>query len=113
MKLYGIKNCGSVKKAVGFLNERGIAFEFIDLKQTKVQQSDILCWIKACGIDKLLNTKGTTYKNLKLKDLSLDDSAKIEWLERENMLLKRPIIEIENGKILVGFDINEYESIFK
>ena len=112
MKIYGIKNCDKVRKALKYLKQNNIDYTFIDLKKEKVDENKIKEWIKKVDIDKLLNTKGTSYKNLKLKDLNLDENGKISWLVKENILLKRPVIEHKN-QILVGFDENIYNEVFK
>ena len=112
MKLYGIKTCGSVKKAIKFLKDRNIEFKFIDLKKEPVGCEKIEEWIKKVGIDTLFNKKGTKYRTLKLKELNLDDESKKEWLCKENLLIKRPVIEF-GKKVIVGFDEEKYKEIFK
>ena len=59
----------------------------------------------------LFNTRGTTYRTLKLKDLNLDDKQKLEWLAKENMLIKRPVIEYSSNKVLVAFDETVYTDV--
>ena len=113
MKVYGIKTCSSVKKALKFFNDRGIDYEFIDFKKTPVGCEKIDEWIKKVGIDVLFNTKGTKYRQLKLKELNLDENGKREWLCKENLLIKRPVIELDNGEIVVGFDEEKYKEIFE
>ncbi|NPA60888.1 MAG: arsenate reductase family protein, partial [Epsilonproteobacteria bacterium] len=56
--------------------------------------------------------KGTKYRMLKLKELNLDDEGKREWLCKENLLIKRPVIELDNGEVIVGFDEDEYKRTF-
>ena len=86
MKVYGIKTCGSVKKALKFFKDK------ID-------------------IDTLFNKRGTKYRQLKLKELNLDDEGKKKWLCKENILIKRPVIELDNGDVIVGFDEEKYKEI--
>ena len=112
MKVYGIKTCGSVKKAIKFFKDRNIEFEFIDLKKEPVGCEKIEEWIKKVGIDTLFNKKGTKYRTLKLKELNLDDESKKEWLCKENLLIKRPVIELDE-KVIVGFDEEKYKEMFK
>ena len=112
MKVYGIKTCGSVKKALKFLNEHNIAYEFVDFKKSPVGCEKIEEWAKKVGIDKLLNTKGTKYRQLKLKELNLDEEGKKEWLCKENLLIKRPVIALDNGDVIVGFDEELYKKVF-
>ncbi|MGP1580336.1 MAG: arsenate reductase family protein [Wolinella sp.] len=112
MKIYGIKNCTNVKRALSFFDSRKIAYDFIDLKLTNPLRSDLERWLKSHPIDRLFNAKSSTYRSLNLKELSLDDEGKIEWILKEPRLLKRPVIECEDGTILVGFDIKNCEKIF-
>ena len=93
------------------MNERGLGFDFVDFKTTKVDENKIKDWATKVPLDVLLNTKGTKYKTLNLKELNLDDNGKLEWLAKENMLFKRPVIEF-GDKLIVGFDENKYMQIF-
>ncbi len=111
MKIYGIKTCGSVRKALKFFNDNSIKYEFIDFKKTPVEKDKIEFWLKKVSIDTLFNKKGTKYRTLKLKELNLDDEGKKEWLEKENLLIKRPVIEY-NDDVIVGFDEERYKEIF-
>ena len=113
MKIYGIKTCGSVKKAVKFLKEKGIGFEFRDLKKEPVGCDKIEEWLKKTDINTLFNKRGTKYRQLKLKELNLDEKGMKEWLCRENLLIKRPVIELDDGSLIVGFNEDEYKEIFK
>lgn len=108
MKLYGIKTCSTVGKARKHLNECGIDFEFINYRETPVSESKILEWANIVGIDIIFNKKGKKFRDLGLKDLQLSDEDKISWLAKENTLLKRPILEYADGKILVGFKEDIY-----
>jgi Spx/MgsR family transcriptional regulator len=112
LKVYGIKTCSSVKKALKFLKENSIDYEFIDLKKEPVDCKKIDLWIEKAGIDKLFNNRGTKYRTLKLKELNLDSSGKREWLCKENLLIKRPVIELDNGELIVAFDEDEYQKLF-
>ena len=112
IKVYGIKTCGSVKKALKFFKDNGIEIEFHDFKKEPVDCQKIDFWISKVGIDKLFNNRGTKYRTLKLKELNLDDNGKREWLCKENMLIKRPVVELENGEVIVAFDEEEYKKKF-
>ncbi|MCF6201469.1 MAG: arsenate reductase family protein [Hydrogenimonas sp.] len=112
MKLYGIKSCDSVRKALKFLKSAEIDFQFVDIKSESVECETIEKWLKQVSIDKLFNSRGTTYRKLGLKNLNLDEEAKREWLCREKMLIKRPVAELEDGRVVVGFDEKTYKEIF-
>jgi len=111
IRIYGIKNCGSVKKALQFFDAHAIDYEFHDFKTSPVGDDVIGKWASQSDLALLFNTKGTTYRTLNLKSLLLDDSGKIEWMAKNNLLIKRPVIEYDN-KLIVGFEPTYYEGIF-
>lgn len=111
MKIYGIKTCDSVRKALKFFKENNIEVEFFDFKKENPSSDSIKSWIDKVGIDTVFNNRGTTYRTLKLKELNLDEKGKFEWLTKEPMLLKRPIIE-HNGNVTVGFKEDFYKKTF-
>ncbi len=112
IKVYGIKTCGSVKKALKFFKDNAIEYEFIDLKKEPVSCDKIDEWLAKVDIDTLFNNRGTKYRTLKLKELNLDNDGKREWLCKENLLIKRPVIELENGDVVVAFDEEKYRELF-
>jgi arsenate reductase len=103
IRVYGIKNCDSVKKALAFFKAHGIAYEFVDFKTDPVGCETIDRWLKSGSMDQLFNTRGTTYRTLKLKEQNLDDAGRREWLSKENLLIKRPVVEKENH-VIIGFN---------
>ena len=107
LKIYGIKNCDSVRKAIKYLKTNNIAYEFVDFRETPVDDDRVKSWLNSTDIKTLFNTRGTTYRTLKLKELDLNDEEKRKWLAKENMLIKRPVIELDN-KVIVGYNETLY-----
>jgi len=112
MTIYGIKTCSTVGKARKFMKENGIDFEFVDYKVESVGEEKIREWLKQLDINVLFNNHGTKYRDLKLKELNLDDEGKIAWMAKENYLLKRPVIEYGDGKVHVTYNEDEYRELF-
>ena len=111
MIIYGIKSCSTVGKARKFMKENAIDFEFVDYKVERVDEVKIREWLKQVDINILFNNRGKKYRDLALKELNLDDDGKIEWMAKENYLLKRPVIE-HNGKVIVAYDEDVYKKEF-
>ena len=107
LKVYGIKNCDSVKKALKFLKQHNISYEFIDFKEVKVKKETIEEWLIYTDIKTLFNARSTTYRTLKLKELNLNDDEKVTWLAKENVLIKRPVITFDKN-IIVGYNEELY-----
>ncbi|MEO1954241.1 MAG: arsenate reductase family protein [Campylobacterales bacterium] len=111
IKVYGIPTCSTVRTARGFFKDNEIEVEFIDFKKTTVGCEKVDKWLKDIDISLLFNNRGKKYRDLKLKDLNLDDEGKREWLCQENMLFKRPIVVFDE-KTIVGFDEEKYKELF-
>ena len=94
------------------MKENNIEFDFVDYKVEAVDEEKIREWLKQVDINVLFNNKGKKYRDLKLKELNLDDDGKIEWMAKENYLLKRPVIEYGDGKVHVTYNEDEYKELF-
>ncbi|MCW1360703.1 ArsC/Spx/MgsR family protein [Campylobacter sp. CCS1377] len=108
MKIYGIKNCNSVQKGLEFFKNKGIGFEFLDIK--KIDESILNSWLEKRSFIELINSAGTSAKKLGL------NKEKIQTLDKEELkkivmsnlsTIKRPVVEKE-GKIFIG---KEYENL--
>ena len=108
INIYGIKTCSSVRKAIKFCKDYELEYSFIDFRATPLESEKVQYFASKIDINILFNNRGTKYKDLKLKELNLDDDGKLEWLCKENMLLKRPIVEY-NDNVLVAFNEEEYK----
>jgi Spx/MgsR family transcriptional regulator len=109
--VYGIKTCGSVQKALKFFKENNIEVDFFDFKKDTPTAEKIKSWTEKSDINILFNSKGTKYKTLQLKELNLDENGKFEWLCKEPMLFKRPVIEFDD-KVIVAFNEDLYKETF-
>lgn len=112
IKVYGIKNCDSVKKALKFFKNNNLEFELYDFKTQELPCQKIDEWLTQTDIKTLFNARSTTYRNLKLKELDLNENEQAQWLCKENLLIKRPVVEYEDT-ILVGFNEEIYQRSFK
>ena len=115
MKLYGIPNCGTVKKARHSLEERGIDYEFHDFKKHGVTEKMISGWLKQVGWQKLLKKTGPTWGKLpaEVKTSIDNDAAALRLMLEQPNVIKRPVLE-QNGKVLAtGFDEAAYSQLFK
>ncbi|WP_419771307.1 MAG: arsenate reductase family protein [Candidatus Marinarcus sp.] len=109
--VYGIKTCGSVQKALKFFKDHNIDVNFFDFKKETPSSEVVKSWVEKSDINVLFNSKGTKYKTLQLKELNLDEDGKFEWLCKEPMLFKRPVIEFDD-KLIVAFDEALYKKTF-
>ncbi|HZS63308.1 MAG TPA: ArsC family reductase [Xanthobacteraceae bacterium] len=112
LTLYGIKNCDTMKKARAFLDKKGVAYNFHDYKAAGIARGKLEGWAKKVGWQTLLNRAGTTFKKLPDKDKeSLTEKMAIALMLAQPSMIKRPVLELGGGKIVVGFKDDAYAAL--
>ncbi|MEP6674909.1 MAG: ArsC family reductase [Ferruginibacter sp.] len=112
IKLYGIPNCDTTKKAMTWLHKNKLAFSFHDYKTQGIEKTKLQGWIKTAGLEKIFNKKSTTWRELPESEQEKvnDPAAAIQIMLEHNSIIKRPILE--NGKqLIVGFNEKEYQTL--
>ena len=108
--MYGIKNCDTIKKARDWLADHRLAYDFHDYKASGIDRPRLQGWVDALGWEVLLNRAGTTFRKLPDADRADIDAAKaIALMEAQPSMIKRPVLDID-GKLLVGFKPDTYQS---
>jgi arsenate reductase len=109
--IYGIKNCDTMKKARSWLEKHGVEYAFHDYKVSGVEKSKLEGWVKKAGWEALLNKAGTTFRKLPDKDKEgLTEAKAIKLMLTQPSMIKRPVLELPGGKVLVGFKPEQYEA---
>ena len=120
--IYGIKSCGTMKKAFTKLDALGVSYDFHDYKKQGIDKDSVQRWVDELGIDKILNKRGTTWRKLTDEQKQAADEKvnnAIDLLIENTSMIKRPIVEGQladknNGQpiLLCGFDEDEFDKIF-
>jgi arsenate reductase len=111
IKIFGIKNCDTMKKARAALDKRGVAYDFHDYKTAGIDKTKLEGWAKKAGWETLLNRAGTTFKKLPDKDkANVTEKKAIALMLAQPSMIKRPVLEA-GGKLLVGFQPEEYAKL--
>ncbi|MFB2917290.1 MULTISPECIES: Spx/MgsR family RNA polymerase-binding regulatory protein [Aerosakkonema] len=103
LKVYGIPNCGTCKKALKWLEDNGIESEFINTKENPPTREMLVDWVKALGAKPMRNTSGQSYRSLGEEKNSWTDDRWIEAFALDAMLIKRPLFVKDGIAVLVGF----------
>jgi arsenate reductase (glutaredoxin) len=115
LKLYGIPNCNTVKKARDWLEKKSIAYEFHDFKKIEVSNALLESWLTQIPREQLINRAGLTWRGLEssVKDNIIDNASAIALMREKTSVIKRPVL-VKDGKILsLGFVEADYKAIFK
>jgi Spx/MgsR family transcriptional regulator len=104
--LYGIPNCDTVKKARAWLAEQQVAVQFHDFKKQGVPEARLDHWLASAGWEKLLNRQGTTWRKLDAaSQAAVTDAVSARALMlAQASVIKRPVVEWNDGDVSVGFD---------
>ena len=112
--IYGIKNCDTMKKARAFLDQRGVEYAFHDYTTAGIERAKLEGWAKKAGWETLLNKAGTTFRKLSEKDEEgLTEKKAIALMLAQPSMIKRPVLELGGGKMLVGFKPEQYEAMVR
>jgi arsenate reductase len=112
MKVYGIRNCDTVKKARAWLESHGVAYEFHDYGKQGVDRALLERWVAEHGWESLLNRAGTTFRKLDpALTRELDARKAVALMIDHPSAIKRPIA-VDGKRTLVGFKPETYEATF-
>ena len=113
IKLYGIPNCDTVKKARTWLTSHDIAAEFHDFKKQGLSPTLVQHWLQQCTWEQLINRKGMTWRGLTDEQKNINSLADAQRLMLDKTsVIKRPLLE-QDGKLLhIGFDDESYKKLF-
>jgi Spx/MgsR family transcriptional regulator len=113
IKLYGIANCDTVKKARTWLSVHDIAAEFHDFKKQGLSAELAQHWLQQFSWEQLINRKGMTWRGLTDEQKNIRGNADAQQLMLDKTsMIKRPLLE-QDGKLLhVGFDDSAYRKLF-
>jgi Spx/MgsR family transcriptional regulator len=107
--IYGIKNCDTMKKARSWLEKHGVDYDFHDYKTAGVEPERLEKWERKVGWETLLNRAGTTFRKLPDKDKAgLDAKKAMALMLKQPSMIKRPVLDLGGGKLLVGFSPELY-----
>ncbi|MBL8473526.1 MAG: ArsC family reductase [Rhodocyclaceae bacterium] len=112
LTIYGIKNCDTMKKAMAWLDQHGIEYQFHDYKKSGVPLQRLQAWLARAGWETLVNRRGPTFRKLPPERQNIADAAAaVALLEQFPSAIKRPVIEA-GTELLVGYDPDEYTRVF-
>lgn len=111
-RLYGIKNCDSVKKARRWLDTQAISYQFHDYTTEGIEAQQLEHWCTEHGWNILLNKMSTSFRALDCSQREhIDQEQAIALMVQHPKLIKRPILDLGH-RILVGFKPEDYAAVF-
>jgi len=112
IRLYGIKNCDTMKKARAWLDKHKVEYAFHDYKSAGIDRDRLEGWANKAGWETVLNKAGTTFRKLPDKDKDgLTEKKAIALMLAQPSMIKRPVLELPRGKLIVGFKPDEYDAV--
>jgi len=111
LKIYEYKGCGTCRKALKWLEAKGIQYDKIPIREKPPSKSELKRMLKVyeSNLRRLFNTSGGDYKALNLKDKlsSLTETQAINLLAGNGNLIKRPFVLTKKGGV-IGFKEEEW-----
>jgi len=113
IKVYGIKNCNTMKKTFEFLNSEEIGYVFHDYKKTNPSEEFLNQVIEKKGLSSIVNKKGTTYKKLSEEEKQQMEEVEtaVPILIQKSSMIKRPILKSDQGEIVLGYEEDQIKKL--
>ncbi len=115
LKFYGYKQCGTCRKAEQFLQQAEIDYEFLDITKNPPAVDELAAIVERANVslNKLFNTSGVQYRELKIKEQlpALSSREILTMLAGNGRLIKRPLIT-DGERASVGFDAEKFALIW-
>ncbi|GGA82251.1 arsenate reductase [Neiella marina] len=109
--VYGISNCDTVRKARKWLEKNAIDFNFQDVREQPLAQSQLAEWASQVGWEVLFNKRSTSYRGLSDEQKqNLDEASAVALILEQPTLMKRPVL-ITGDTIIVGFNDKLYSPL--
>ena len=113
MQLIRYPPCSTCKKAAKWLSEHGYDLPMRDIKAQPPTLEELTEWTAADPeLKRWFNTSGQVYRALGLKDKlpAMPRGEQLALLAGDGMLVKRPILLLDDGRVLVGFKEREWQA---
>jgi arsenate reductase len=101
--VYGIPTCATVKKCRKALDDKGVAYAFVDFRKSPPPPEQVQKWVAKLGTKAMRNLAGGSYRALGDEKDAWSDSQWTAAYTKDPMLIKRPIVERDGEPVLVGF----------
>ena len=107
--------CSTCKKAKKWLDDHNVAYTARHIKEENPTYEELKLWYENGGLPlkKFFNTSGLQYRALELKDKlpGLTEEEQLRLLATDGMLVKRPFVVMEDGRVLTGFQETVWETV--
>jgi len=110
--LYGIGNCGTVRKARRWLDAHEVDYCFHDVRKDGLTRQTLHAWIAELGWENLLNRRGTTWRTLpEALHGNIDAKTAARVMLEHPACIRRPLLAHE-GRLFLGFRETDYATLF-
>ncbi|KKO49925.1 ArsC family transcriptional regulator [Arsukibacterium sp. MJ3] len=111
IKMFGIKNCDTIKKARKWLEHHNVDYQFIDYRLDGLTAEQLSLFSQKLGWQNLLNSRGTTYRALpETTKTNLTETFALELMLQQPAMIKRPLL-VHDNTYLLGFNIAQYQQL--
>jgi arsenate reductase len=104
--------CSTCQKARAWLDSHNVAYTARHIKNENPSYEELKTWYASSSLPlkKFFNTSGLVYRSLELKDKlpAMSEEEQLRLLATDGMLVKRPLIVLEDGRVLTGFREKEW-----
>jgi arsenate reductase len=113
LTLYGISNCDTVRRARSWLDAHDVNYRFHDFRKDGLTSDLVSTGLQEVPAEKLINKHSATWRELPDSVRSQADGQAVGLLAEHPTLIKRPVLELANHDIEIGFNVARYEQLLE
>lgn len=113
MKIFIYEKCDTCRKALKYLQERGMKADSVPIRETPPTVAELKRMLGYVGdLKRLFNTSGLDYKSLNMKERlpKLTEAEALALLASNGNLVKRPFVLTRTGGT-TGFKPEEWDAL--
>lgn len=110
IRLYGINNCDTCRKARRWLNDRDADHHWHDIRRDGLTDAMVADWLKTVGTHRLINRRGQSWRKLDDSTRSALEAGNTAVFLDNPTVIKRPVL-VTGDHVTVGFDPDSWASL--
>jgi len=112
-RMYSYAPCGTCRKALAWLNARGIEVDVLDITSTPPTTAELRqALAQFGGLGRLFNTSGQSYRALGAATVkAMGEAEALAALAADGKLIKRPFLITSDGRMTTGFKSEEWQDL--
>ncbi|WP_404344700.1 Spx/MgsR family RNA polymerase-binding regulatory protein [Vreelandella aquamarina] len=111
LTLYMIHNCDTCRKARKALDDKALMYKTHDLRKDGLSAALLEHILNRAPLIEVINKRSKTWRDLSDEEKDFDANSARQLLLTYPTLLKRPLLELDDGSLQIGYRDGDYDKL--